>query len=71
MNQIDRLRIQRGAYLLHQIGPAATAELLAEVANCIGALPCIVSCLTEFEHRSVRSVRSAGSAVSSKTDASQ
>jgi hypothetical protein len=71
MNQIDRLRIKRGVYLLHQIGPAATAELLAEVASRIGGLPCIVGCLTEFEHRNVRSVRSAENAISSKTDASR
>jgi hypothetical protein len=69
MNQIDRLRIERGACLLHQIGSAATAELLAEVANRTGGLPCIVGRLTEFAYRNVRSVRSGANAVSSKTDA--
>jgi hypothetical protein len=70
MNQIDRLRIERGACLLHQIGPAAT-ELLVEVANRIGGLPCIVGCLTEFEHRNVRPIRSAANAVISRADAAQ
>jgi hypothetical protein len=54
MNQIDRLRIERGAYSLHRLGPAATAELLAEVANRIGGLPCIFSCLAECEQRRKR-----------------
>jgi hypothetical protein len=57
MNQMDRLRIERGAYTLHRFGPAAIAELLAEVANRIGGLPCIVSCLTECEHRHKRPAR--------------
>ena len=51
MNQIDSLRIEGGAYCLHRLGPAATAELLAEVATRVGGLPCIVSCLTECEQR--------------------
>ena len=58
MNQIDRLRIERGAYSLHRLGPAATAELLTEVANRIGGLPCIVRCLAECEHRHKRAARS-------------
>jgi hypothetical protein len=54
MNQIDRLRIERGAYSRHRLGFAATAELLAEVANRIGGLPRIsriFSCLAECEQR--------------------
>jgi hypothetical protein len=60
MNQIDRLRIEQGAYALHRLGPAATAELLAEVASRIGGLPCIVSCLTEAENRHRRALPRAG-----------
>ena len=51
MNQIDRLRIERGAYSLHRLGPVATAELLADVADRIGGLPCILGSLAECEHR--------------------
>ena len=60
MNQIDRLRIERGAYSLHRLGPAATAALLTEVASRIGGLPCIVRCLAECEHRHERAARSVG-----------
>jgi hypothetical protein len=61
MNQIDRLRIERGAYSLHRLGPAATAELLlTEVANRIGGLPRIFRCLAECEHRLKRAARSIG-----------
>lgn len=67
MNQNDRLRIERGAYTLHRLGPAATAELLAEVANRIGGLPCIVSCLTECEHRHKKAARSVGAHATSPT----
>jgi hypothetical protein len=56
MNQIDRLSIERGAFSLHPLGPAATAELLAEVANRIGGLPCIVSCHEECSRRHKRAV---------------
>lgn len=58
MNHIDRLRIERGAYSLHRLGPTATTELLTEVANRIGRLPCIVRCLAECEHRYTRAARS-------------
>jgi hypothetical protein len=65
MNRIDRLRIERGAYSLHRLGPAATAELLAEVANRVGGLPCIVSCLTECEQRHKHAARRIASGMAS------
>jgi hypothetical protein len=72
MNQIDRLRIERGAYSLHRLGPAATAELLAEVANRIGGLPCIFSCLAECEQRRKRVIRKpTASVVGPKTGAAR
>lgn len=45
------LRLQRGAEHLHRLGARATAELLAEVANQIDGLPCIVGLLAEYERR--------------------
>jgi hypothetical protein len=57
MNQIDRVRIERGAYLLHRLGPIATAELLADVADRIGGLQCIFGCLADFEERRRIAVR--------------
>lgn len=57
MNQFDRVRIERGAYLLHRLGPVATAELLAEVADRIGGLQCIFGCLAEFEQRRKTTIR--------------
>lgn len=67
MNQIDRLRIERGAHSLHRFGPVAIAELLAEIANRIGGLPCIVSCLTEYEYRHRKPARSVGARVTTPT----
>jgi hypothetical protein len=68
MNQIDRLRIERGAYSLHRLGPAATAELLTEVANRIGGLPCIVSCLTECEQRERRFIQRTAPSMTSRNN---
>ena len=47
---LDRLRLDRGAAHLHGLGPRAVAELLAEVARCIGT-PCILDRLQEYERR--------------------
>jgi hypothetical protein len=72
MNQNDRLRIERGAHSLHRLGPVATAELLTEVANRIGGLPCIVSCLTECEQRHRRTVpRTAATVAGPKAEAAR
>lgn len=56
MKQIDRLRIERGAYSLHRLGPVATAELLTDVADRIGGLPCVLGVLAEYERRHERVV---------------
>jgi hypothetical protein len=45
------LRLQRGCEHLHRLGPRATAELLAEVADKIGGMPAIVGLLSEYERR--------------------
>jgi hypothetical protein len=54
MNRIDRVRVERGAYSLYRLCPAATAELLARVPTRIGGLPLIVDCLTECEQLMAR-----------------
>lgn len=66
MNQIDRVRIRPGTCLLHRLGPAAAVDLLADVANRIGSLPCIVSCLTKCEQRHKRVVPRTGATVASR-----
>ena len=45
------VRLERGAEHLHRLGAPAIAELLAEVGDRIGGIPCIVSLLTEYERR--------------------
>jgi hypothetical protein len=61
LDTLDRLRLQRGVEHLHQLGPRATAELLAEVAHRIGGMPCIIGLLGEYERRlSPRAIRLAG-----------
>jgi hypothetical protein len=44
-------RLQRGAEHLHRLGPHATAELLAEVAERIGGMPSVLGLLVEYERR--------------------
>ena len=51
LDPLDRLRLQRGAEHLHRLGARATAELLAEVADRIGGLPCILGLLGEYQQR--------------------
>lgn len=57
MNQIDRLRIERGAYSLHRLGPLATAKLLTDVADRIGGLPCILGSPAECVKRNETVIR--------------
>ena len=45
------VRLERGAQHLHRLGAPAIAELLAEVGDRIGGIPCIVSLLAEYERR--------------------
>jgi hypothetical protein len=65
MNQNDRIRIERGAYSLHRLGPVATAEFLTDVADRIGGLPCILGSLAECERRNERLVRRAAVSMAS------
>ena len=51
LDTLDRIRLQRGAEHLHRLGPRAIAELLAEVADRIGGLPCILGLLDEYKQR--------------------
>jgi hypothetical protein len=51
LDPLDCLRLQRGAEHLHRLGARATAELLAEVADRIGGLPCILGLLSEYQQR--------------------
>lgn len=60
MSHLDRLRLDRGAEHLHQLGARATAELLAEVAARIGGGPAILAVLTEWERLTPGQVRAAG-----------
>jgi hypothetical protein len=54
-------RLERGAEHLHRLGAPAIAELLAEVGDRIGGIPCIVSLLAEYERRiTPNMVRTAG-----------
>jgi hypothetical protein len=61
LDPFTRLRLQRGCEHLHELGPRATAELLAEVDHRIGGMACIIGLLTEYERRlSPRLLRLAG-----------
>jgi hypothetical protein len=51
LDNLDRLRFERGAAHLHRLGARATAELLAEVAESIGGAPCILARLADYERR--------------------
>jgi hypothetical protein len=51
LDPLSRLRLQRGAEHLHALGPRATAELLAEVGDRIGGMPCILGLLGEYQQR--------------------
>ncbi len=45
------LRLQRGVEQLHRLGPRATAEFLAEIADEIGGISAIIELLTEYGRR--------------------
>jgi hypothetical protein len=51
LNIFDQLRLQRGAEHLHRLGPRATAEFLAEIAERIGGLPATLGLLAEYQYR--------------------
>ncbi len=48
---LDVLRLQRGSEHLHALGPRATAEALAEIAERIGGMPAILGLLEEYRRR--------------------
>ena len=51
LDPFTALRLQRGAEHLDRLGPRATAEFLAEVANRIGGMPCILETLSDYQRR--------------------
>ena len=51
MDMLARLRLQRGAEHLHNLGPRATAEFLAELAAEIGGWPAMMGMLAEYQRR--------------------
>ena len=54
-------RLQRGAQHLHQLGPRATAELLAELADQAGCWPAMLATLAAYQQRLTPAlVRAAG-----------
>lgn len=48
---LDRMRLDRGAEHLHQLGARATAEFLMELAATIGGQPAILRLLAEYQNR--------------------
>jgi len=51
LDPLTMIRLQRGVEHLHNLGPRAAAELLTEVAACIGGMPCILDLLAEYQQR--------------------
>ncbi len=60
MHPQDRMRLERGAAFVHRLGPRATAELLIEIADAIGGLPCIMDRLTRYQTMTPAMIRAAG-----------
>ncbi len=59
MNALDRLRVDRGAAHLHALGPRPTAELLASLADRIGA-QALLGLLAGYEKLTPATVRALG-----------
>jgi hypothetical protein len=51
LHPLDQLRLQRGVEHLLDLGPRATAELLAEVGQRVGGMPCILGLLADYQQR--------------------
>jgi hypothetical protein len=51
LDPIIRLRLQRGAEHLHQLGARAQAEFLVEIGARIGGMPAIMGLLGEYQQR--------------------
>ncbi len=60
MTALDKLRLERGAAHLCQLGERATAEFLAELARRIGGEPAIRGLLAEYAALTPGQVRAAG-----------
>ena len=69
LDPIVRLRLQRGVEHLHDLGPRATAEFLAEVADQIGGMPAIIGMLAEYEQMSPAALRAVGGGSASSSAA--
>jgi len=53
-------RLQRGAEHLHELGPRALAEFLAELAQRICGMPATLDMLAEYQRLSPGMMRAAG-----------
>jgi hypothetical protein len=51
LDELTRMRLERGARHLHQLGERATLELLLEIADATGGLSCIADRLGQYEQR--------------------
>lgn len=60
LHPLDQARLHLGAERLHELGPRALAEFLAELASRIGGTPACLSLLNEYGRLSFRQVRAAG-----------
>ncbi len=60
MRPHDRMRLERGAGHLHALGPRATVEMLATLAERIGGAPAMLGLLAEYERLTPNVVRAAG-----------
>ena len=60
LDPLTRIRLQRGAERLHNLGPRAVAEALCEIADKIGGMPAVLEVLAEFERGSPEILASVG-----------
>jgi hypothetical protein len=51
LDRLDRLRLQRGAEHLTELGSRTVAEFLAEIADQIGGMPAMLRLLAEYQNR--------------------
>ena len=51
LQSLDRLRLERGVQHLHNLGPRAEAEFLAELTAKIGGLPAVLGLLAEYQNK--------------------
>ena len=60
MTPVERLRLQRGAEHVQQLGPRATVELLVEIADRVGGVSAVLAALASFESVTLVQIRAAG-----------